>query len=90
MRGAYQLKSLKGPSEFYTRQPYYDVFKDTQTGIEYTKGEYKLFEKVNDPTPLPQLVEDMDGRFQMFVIKRGKPITSEELLKEITVNNILK
>ena len=84
------MKSPKGPSNFYTRQAYYDIFKDTQTGIEYTKGEYKLFESTNDHTPLPQLVENMNGRFQMFVIKKGKPISSEDLLREIAVNNIIK
>ena len=43
MRGAWQLKSLKGPTELYTNVCA-DIYVDTETNKEYTRGERKLFE----------------------------------------------
>lgn len=88
MRGAWQLKDLKGPVDLYTNECA-DIYVDTETGAEYIRGERKLFECGAEQLPYPELVE-RTGKFKLFIREQKTPWTAADSLREIMVQGILK
>ena len=90
MTGAWQLKTLKGPVDLYTRKAV-DIIKNIETGQEYVRGEWKLFEKAKNYQPLPPLVEN-DSKFQLINTESSiaSKLTTEDYAKEIFVSTLLK
>lgn len=88
MRGAWQLKSLKGPVELYTNECA-DVYVDTETGEEYVRGERILFECGVEKVPYPELVEHT-GHFKLLIREANAPWTAADSLREIMVQGLLK
>lgn len=88
MRGAWQLKSLKGPVELYTNECA-DIYIDTNTGEEYIRGERKLFECGVQQVPYPELVEH-SGHFKLFIRETRASWTAEDSLREIMIQGLLK
>lgn len=87
MRGAWQLKNLKGPVDLYTNICA-DIYINCETDEEYVRGERKLFECGVDKVPLPELVENT-GKFKFMVKGATAPWTAEDSLREIMVQNLL-
>ena len=83
MRGAWQLKDLKGPVELYT-DVYADVYVNNETGEEYIRGERKLFECGVEKLPLPELIEST-GKFKFLIKDQSAPWTAADSLREIMV-----
>lgn len=90
MRGAWQLKDLKGPVELYT-DVFADIYVDCTTGKEYVRGERKLFECGVEKIPLPELVENT-GNFKFLLNDNNAPLnwSAQDSLKEIMVQGLLK
>lgn len=88
MRGAWQLKDLKGPVELYTDM-YADIYVDTETGVEYVRGERKLFECGTEQLPYPELIEHT-GKFKLFIKEQSAPWTAADSLREIMVQGMFK
>lgn len=88
MRGAWQLKDLKGPVDLYT-DIYADIYINTETGEEYLRGERKLFECGKERIPLPELVETT-GKFKFMHKDTGSPWTAADSLREIMVQGMFK
>ena len=88
MRGAWQLKDLKGPVELYTGV-HADFYVDIETGKEYARGEYKLFECGQDKVPLPELIENV-GTFKFLHRDHSSSWTAADSLKEIMVQGLFK
>lgn len=87
MRGAWQLKDLRGPVELYT-DVFADVYVNCETNEEYLRGERKLFECGVDKIPLPELIEHT-GKFKFLLRERSAPWTPEDSLREIMVQGLL-
>ena len=85
MRGAWQLKDLKGSVELYT-DICADIYVDTETGKEYIRGERKLFECGVEKIPLPELVEST-GKFKFLIKNQSAPWTATDSLREIMVQS---
>lgn len=88
MIGAWQLRSLSGPVELYTRVPA-DFFISEDTGEEYVLGERKLFECSANNDPLPELVEQT-GKFKLLFKDSQNAWTAEDSLREIMVQGFMK
>lgn len=90
MRGAWQLKSLKGPVELYT-DVCADIYVNFETNEEYIRGEYKLFECGTEKIPLPELIENT-GKFKFLFRDNVGPFnwTTQDSLREIMVQGLLK
>lgn len=83
MTGAWQLKDLKGPVDLYTRVCA-DFYVNNETGSEYVRGEYKLFECGVEKLPLPELIEST-GKFKFLVKEQSASWTASDSLREIMV-----
>ena len=83
MIGAWQLKSLAGPVELYTRI-YADVYVNNETQEDYVRGDYKLFECGTEKLPLPELIENT-GKFKFLRHDNSAPWTAADSLREIMV-----
>ena len=88
MRGAWQLKDLKGPVDLYTNECA-DIYVDTETGAEYVRGERKLFECGTEQLPYPELVEHT-GKFKLFVRDQSASWTAADSLREIMVQGMFE
>lgn len=87
MRGAWQLKDLRGPVELYT-DVYADIYVNCETNEEYLRGERKLFECGVDKIPLPELIEHT-GKFKFLIKEQSAPWTAADSLREIMVQGLL-
>lgn len=83
MIGAWQLKALTGPVDLYTRVCA-DIYVNTETGDEYIRGDYQLFECGTDKIPLPELVEST-GKFKFLLREQSSLWTDSDSLREIMV-----
>lgn len=87
MRGAWQLKDMRGPVELYT-DVCADIYVDTETNEEYVRGDRKLFECGADKIPLPELIEHT-GKFKFLLREPKASWTAEDSLREIMVRGLL-
>lgn len=88
MTGAWQLKTLKGPVNLYTRKAA-DIIKNIETGQEYVRGEWKLFEKAKNYQPLPPLVEDNPiFRFIDTETSVSTKLTADDYARELFVKSL--
>lgn len=86
MKGAWQLKGLKGPVELYTNVCA-DIYVNTETGDEYLRGERILFECGKDKVPLPELIEST-GKFKFLLKEQTAPWSTADSLREIMVQGL--
>lgn len=87
-QGVWQLRTLAGPVDLYTRR-WADIIVDTHTGMEYIRGERIVIRNAED---MPKLVED-DPNFQFTYLQKQsatEDISSKDFLKEIFANSLLK
>ena len=87
MRGAWQLKDLKGPVDLYT-DVCADIYVNAETGDEYLRGERKLFECGAEKIPLPELIE-ATGKFKFLIKDQSAPWTAADSLREIMVQGLM-
>lgn len=83
MIGMWELRGSE--PKLYTKRAA-DIIKNKRTGKEYIRGKMKLF-KVDVPEPV-----ENTGEYEFVYLNSKKMAipTSEEMLKEIQVNTILK
>ena len=87
MRGAWQLKDLRGPVDLYT-DVYADIYVNDDTGEEYTRGDRVLFECGTEKLPLPELVEST-GKFKFLLREPASMWSAEDSLREVMVQGLL-
>lgn len=87
MIGAWRLKSIRGSTDLYTRVCA-DIYVDSETGEDYVRGEYELFECGAEKKPLPELVENT-GKFKFMYHDKSAQWTAEDSLREIMVQGFL-
>jgi len=82
MKGCWVLKGTEPP--LYTRKAA-DIIKHKQTGKEYIRGDFILF----DEKKLPDRIENTD-EYEFIYIKDKSEMELEDYLREIYVQNLFK